>query len=79
MTEVNIKALSPTQLRKMRKGLPFRITAGADTSIFLNDLQFKRFKRNTKNWKSYTIVYEGVKEGSRILGAFLSGAAGLSD
>jgi hypothetical protein len=79
MPEVNIKKLSPTQLRKMRKGLPFRITAGSDTSIFLNDLQFKGFKRNTKNGKSYTIVYEGVKEGSGILGAVLSGAAGLSD
>jgi len=79
MPEVNIQKLSPTQLRKMRKGLPFRITAGADTSIFLNDLQFKGFKRNTKNGKSYTIVYEGVKEGSGILGAVLSGAAGLSD
>ena len=79
MPEVNIQKLSPTQLRKMRKGLPFRITAGSDTSIFLNDLQFKGFKRNTKNGKSYTIVYEGVKEGSGILGAVLSGAAGLSD
>ena len=79
MPEVNIQRLSPTQLRKMRKGLPFRITAGSDTSIFLNDLQFKGFKRNTKNGKSYTIVYEGVKEGSGILGAVLSGAAGLSD
>ena len=79
MPEVNIQKLSPTQLRKMRKGLPFRITAGADTSIFLNDLQFKGFKRNTKNGKSYTIVYEGVKEGSGILGAVLSGAAGLSN
>jgi hypothetical protein len=79
MPEVNIQKLSPTQLRKMRKGLPFRITAGADTSIFLNDLQFKGFKRNTKNGKSYTIVYEGVKEGSGILGTVLSGAAGLSD
>jgi hypothetical protein len=79
MPEVNIQKLSPTQLRKMRKGLPFRITAGADTSIFSNDLQFKGFKRNTKNGKSYTIVYEGVKEGSGILGAVLSGAAGLSD
>ena len=79
MPEVNIQKLSPTQLRKMRKGLPFRITAGSDTSIFLNDLQFKGFKSNTKNGKSYTIVYEGVKEGSGILGAVLSGAAGLSD
>ena len=79
MPEVNIQKLSPTQLRKMRKGLPFRITAGSDTSIFLNDLQFKGFKRNTKNGKSYTIVYEGVKEGSGILGAVLSGAAGLSN
>jgi len=79
MPEVNIQKLSPTQLRKMRKGLPFRITAGSDTSIFLNDLQFKGFKRNTKNGKSYKIVYEGVKEGSGILGAVLSGAAGLSD
>ena len=79
MPEVNIQKLSPTQLRKMRKGLPFRITAGSDTSIFLNDLQFKGFKRNTKNGKSYTIVHEGVKEGSGILGAVLSGAAGLSD
>jgi len=79
MPNFNIQKLSPTQLRKVRKGLPFRITAGSDTSIFLNDLQFKGFKRNTKNGKSYTIVYEGVKEGSGILGAVLSGAAGLSD
>jgi hypothetical protein len=74
MPEVNIQKLSPTQLRKMRKGLPVRITAGSDTSIFLNDLQFKGFERNTKNGKSFTIVYEGVKEGSGILGAVLSGA-----
>jgi hypothetical protein len=79
MSEVNIQKLSPTQLRKMQKGLPFCITAGSDTSIFFNDLQFKGFKRNTKNRKSYSIVYEGVKEGSGILGAALSGAAGLSE
>ncbi len=58
------------------KGLPFRITAGSDTSIFLNDLKFKGFKRKTKNGKLYTIIYEGVKEGSGILSAVLSGAAG---
>ncbi len=57
MPKVYIQKLSLTQLRKMRKGLLFRITAGSDTSIFLNDLQFKGIKRNSKNGKSYTIIY----------------------
>ncbi len=59
--------LSPIQIRKMKNGKPFRITAGHGTTIYLNDLQYKGFIRNSKTGKSYTIVFDGVV-GSGIIG-----------
>jgi hypothetical protein len=68
MPSVNIAKLSATQLRKIRQGKPFYITASSATYNYSNGLQHKGFNRNTKKGKSYTIVYEGVKVGSGIIG-----------
>jgi hypothetical protein len=79
MPSVGIAKLSPTQIRKMKQGKPFRITAGTSTTIGLNDLQYKGFIKNAKNGKSYTIVFHS-KEGSGIVGdlaGLLHPAAGV--
>ena len=79
MPSVGIAALSPTQIRKMKQGKPFRITAGNSTNITLNDLQYKGFLKNAKNGKSYTIVFDN-KLGSGIVGdlaGLLHPAAGV--
>ena len=79
MPSVGIAKLSPTQIRKMKQGKPFRITAGNSTSINLNELQYKGFIKNAKNGKSYTIVYDN-KLGSGIVGdlaGLLHPAAGV--
>ncbi len=78
MPEVSISKLSPTQMRKMKQGKPIRISSGSAMNVFLNDLQYKGFVKNGKLGKKYTAIIE-LKEGSGILGAILSGAAGLSD
>ena len=78
MPEVSISKLSPTQMRKMKQGKPIRISSGSAMNVFLNDLQYKGFVKNGKQGKKYTAIIE-AKEGSGILGAILSGAAGLSD
>ena len=79
MPEVSISKLSPTQMRKMKQGKPIRISSGSAMNVFLNDLQYKGFVKNGKLGKKYTAIIELSKEGSGILGAILSGAAGLSD
>ena len=79
MPSVGIAKLSPTQIRKMKQGKPFRITSGTSTTIYLNDLQYKGFVKNAKNGKSYTIVYDS-KLGSGIVGdlaGLLHPAAGV--
>ena len=79
MPSVAIAKLSPTQIRKMKQGKPFRITAGNSTSINLNELQYKGLIKNAKNGKSYTIVYDN-KLGSGIVGdlaGLLHPAAGV--
>ena len=79
MPSVGIAKLSPTQIRKMKQGKPFRITSGTSTTIHLNDLQYKGFVKNAKNGKSYTIVYDS-KLGSGIVGdlaGLLHPAAGV--
>ena len=79
MPEVAIAKLSPTQIRKMKQGKPFRITAGTSTTIYLNDLQYKGFIKNDMNGKSYTIVFDN-KLGSGIVGdlaGLLHPAAGV--
>ena len=68
MPEVSIAKLSPTQIRKMSQGKPFRITSGTATTIYLNDLQHKGFIKNAKTGKSYTIIYEAGKQGSGMIG-----------
>jgi hypothetical protein len=78
MPEVSISKLSPTQMRKMKQGKPIRISSGSAMNVFLNDLQYKGFVKNGKLGKKYTAIIES-KTGSGILGAILSGAAGLSD
>ena len=83
MPEVSVAKLSPTQLRKMKNGKPFRITVAYGTNgtnIHLNDLQYKGFIRNSKNGKSYTIIYEPPVQGAGIVGdlaGFVHPAAGL--
>jgi len=79
MPSVGIAKLSPTQIRKMKQGKPFRITAGTSTTISLNDLQYKGFLKNSKAGKAYTIVYDS-KLGSGIVGdlaGLLHPAAGV--
>jgi hypothetical protein len=80
MPEVSIAKLSPTQIRKMKQGKPFRITSGTATKIYLNDLQYKGFVKNAKTGKSYTIIHETGIQGAGILGdlaGFVHPAAGL--
>jgi hypothetical protein len=79
MPSVGIAKLSPTQIRKMKQGKPFRITSGTASTIKLNDLQYKGFIKNAKSGKSYTIIYDN-KEGSGIVGdlaGLLHPAAGV--
>jgi hypothetical protein len=80
MPEVSIAKLSPTQIRKMKQGKPFRIASGTATKIYLNDLQHKGFIKNAKTGKSYTIIFESGIQGAGMIGdlvGMMHPAAGL--
>jgi hypothetical protein len=48
INSIGIAELSPTKIRKMKQGKPFRITSGTSTTIHLNDLQYQGFLKNAK-------------------------------
>ena len=80
--ETEVGKLSKVQLNKMLKGENVRIKKGTAHKINLTEEQLKKFNRNCRQGKALTIKLtkdQIAKQGAGILGAILSGAAGLSE
>jgi hypothetical protein len=80
--ETEVGKLSKVQLNKMLKGKNVRIKKGTAHTINLTEAQLKKFNRNCRQGKAFTVKLtqdQIAKQGGGILGAILSGAAGLSE
>ena len=79
MFPVKIAKLSPTQLRKVKKGEKVRIKSGSHSTVHLTPIQFKGFEKNKKLGKAYTVILPS-HQGAGILGElanFVHPAAGV--
>jgi hypothetical protein len=80
--ETEVGKLSKVQLNKLLKGKNVRIKKGTAHTINLTEAQLKKFNRNCRQGKAFTVKLtqdQIAKQGGGILGAILSGAAGLSE